>query len=121
MNRLVIDGDSSTRETLETFFSEKGHDVITCSSARGALAGSDQASPDIAMIDAGVLDMTEQDLLDRMQRALPGVRLLVIIPHGHEEACKKAKKGGASAWIEEPLGVGGLERVLDRPPPPGSR
>lgn len=114
MNILILDSDSSIQETLEMFFREKGHAVVTCSSGREALAWRDRASPDVAIVDSGLPDIDGMDLLDCLRAVFPETRVLVIIPQGDEEAWKEAEKRGAWGWIEEPLDVEDLECGLDQ-------
>jgi DNA-binding NtrC family response regulator len=107
---LVVEDDSSVRNTITTFLELEGYAVDAVSSTREALERlRDDAYP-IVISDIYIDERTGLDVLDTARRKNPNCAVILMTARGTMETVMKATQGGAFDYIAKPFE---LDRMLD--------
>ena len=107
---LVVEDDSSVRNTITTFLELEGYAVDAVSSTREALDRlRDDAYP-IVISDIYIDERTGLDVLDTARRKNPNCAVILMTARGTMETVMKATQGGAFDYIAKPFE---LDRMLD--------
>lgn len=102
---LVADDDPFYRELASATLVEAGFDVVTAGNGREALELIGATSPDIAIVDVLMPEMTGIEMLAQVrssgsQRHIP---VVVITGHDDTESITKAYEAGATSFLAKPL------------------
>ena len=115
LNRiLVIDDESSIRESLEMFLREKGLNVQTAGDAREGLGKWRRLGPQVIILDIRLPDRSGLDVLAEITAKDREVKVIMITAHHDMETTIAAMRRGAYDYIHKPLDVEELERALDK-------
>lgn len=107
---LIVEDDSSVRNTITTFLELEGYAVDAVSSTREALERlRDDAYP-IVISDIYIDERTGLDVLDTARRKNPNCAVILMTARGTMETVMKATQGGAFDYIAKPFE---LDRMLD--------
>jgi len=107
---LVVEDDSSVRNTITTFLELEGYKVDAVSSTREALQRlRDDAYP-IVISDIYVDERTGLDVLETARQKNPNCAVILMTARGTMETVMKATQGGAFDYIAKPFE---LDRMLD--------
>jgi len=107
---LVVEDDSSVRNTITTFLELEGYAVDAVASTREALERlRDDAYP-IVISDIYVDERTGLDVLETARKKNPNCAVILMTARGTMETVMKATQGGAFDYIAKPFE---LDRMLD--------
>jgi DNA-binding NtrC family response regulator len=107
---LVVEDDSSVRNTVVTFLELESYAVEAVSSTRDALARL-QANPyDIVISDIYLDERTGLDVLHAAKGANPNSVVILMTGRGTMETVMRATQGGAFDYIAKPFE---LDRLLE--------
>ncbi len=109
---LVIDDDQAARRTLELFFSEAGHEVLTAGTAAAGRKAWRDSSPDVVLLDLMLPDGYGLDLLTEAgEEGLPGI-VIMITGHQDLDLTIQGMRSGAWDYIHKPLNIDELEQAV---------
>ena len=111
---LVVDDDTSIRETLELHFRGAGHEVSTAASAEEALARLATADPMLVITDVRMGGMDGIALLELMRARRPDVDVVVITAFEDMRTAIGAMKAGAYDYLVKPLDLDRIDFVVER-------
>ncbi|HLH06100.1 MAG TPA: sigma-54 dependent transcriptional regulator [Terriglobales bacterium] len=111
---LIVDDEQSIRKLCMTIGSSLGFHCLEAESAEAALALLETESPDIALVDRRLPNMSGDDLLRQAKALLPRTEFAIITGHGSIESAVEAMKLGAYDYITKPFGAGQLKLLLQR-------
>lgn len=107
---LLVDGYVDLLEALQLVLEARGHVVRTARSDASALAALETFSPDIVLLDAGLLAAGKSELLHELRRHpnAPCVRLIAL--SGGDEGTDRAhvQGRGFDGFLRKPFFVGDL-------------
>ena len=107
---LVVEDDSSVRNTITTFLELEGYSVDAVASTREAIDRlRDDAYP-IVISDIYVDERTGLDVLETARKKNPNCAVILMTARGTMETVMKATQGGAFDYIAKPFD---LDRMLD--------
>jgi two-component system response regulator HydG len=109
---LVVDDDTTVRETLVEFFQALGHNArgaATATEARRALAAH---APDVALIDLRLPDAQDLRLLEAIRADDPEVVVIVLTGHADVPTAVRAMQQGATDFLEKPVDLEALEAAV---------
>jgi DNA-binding NarL/FixJ family response regulator len=99
---LVVDDHAIVRAGLRRLLKEwKGVDVVEAASGEAALAAVRDQSPDLVILDLNLPSLGGLELLRRLLRAHPGIRILVFSQHAEAIYASKALEAGARGFISK--------------------
>ena len=107
---LVVEDDSSVRNTITTFLELEGYTVDAVSSTREALERLRNDVYPIVISDIYVDERTGLDVLETARENNPNCAVILMTARGTMETVMKATQGGAFDYIAKPFE---LDRMLD--------
>ena len=113
MNRiLVIDDESSIRESLEMFLREKGLEVFTAGCGKEGLETCILRQPQVIILDIRLPDICGLDVLKQIVATDPEAKVIMITAYHDMETTIQAMRQGAYDYIHKPLDVDELEQAV---------
>ncbi|HXQ30407.1 MAG TPA: sigma-54 dependent transcriptional regulator [Steroidobacteraceae bacterium] len=112
---LVVDDESDIRSTLKEVLTDEGHEVDVAADAAQARAARARHEPDLVLLDIWMPDTDGITLLREWSRAgAPSCPVVMMSGHGTVETAVEATRLGAFDFIEKPLSLAKLLRVVER-------
>jgi len=111
---LLIDDEQPILESLDMFFSEKGHTVHTALTAQDGLAAFTEKQPDVVVLDIRLPDLNGMEVLRQMQGDAHPAKIIMITAFQDMETAIEAMKQGAYDYIHKPLDVDDLDKAIER-------
>lgn len=108
---LVVDDEQAFLDTLQTFFSSRGYQMLTAPSAEKALELIKLEQPALACIDMKLPGLNGIELIKILKRECPGTKLFVITAYDEEN--KHAVEAlGIDAFFAKPVGLNQLKNQV---------
>ncbi len=98
---LIVEDDQAQLRTLSAILRDEGFDVTGCATAAEALARLARDDFDVGVVDLGLPDAMNGDLLNRLIEVSGRVSLIIHTGRGSYESAKKAVNLGAFAYVEK--------------------
>ena len=111
---LLIEDDDSLRESLEMFLQERGQEVASAPTGKKGLAMWRELNPQVIILDVNLPDISGLEMLPRITRQDPEVKVIVITAFHDMETTIEAMRLGAYDYIRKPLRAGELGRAVDK-------
>jgi two-component system response regulator AtoC len=111
---LIVDDDSSIRETFVDYLSNSGYDVRAVGSGEEALGSWAQFEPSLVITDVRMPGMSGLDLLERVRALDEDADVLVITAFEDMETAVAAMKAGAYDYLVKPLDLDQVDLVVGR-------
>ena len=111
---LVVEDDSSVRNTVVTFLELEGYEVDAVSSTREALQRLTQNSYPIVVSDIYLDERTGLDVLRAAKNSNPDCAVILMTGRGTMETVMRATEGGAFDYIAKPFELDRLLETLKR-------
>jgi DNA-binding NtrC family response regulator len=111
---LVVEDDSSVRNTVVTFLELEGYEVDAVASTREALQRLQQNSYPIVLSDIYLDERTGLDVLQAAKNSNPGCAVILMTGRGTMETVMRATQGGAFDYIAKPFELDRLLETLKR-------
>lgn len=111
---LLVDDQADAIDALAMLLELDGHEVRTAYSGAGALAIVASFTPDLALIDMAMPDMSGIELARQLRQmgALARTRLIALTGYSDEANKQKASAAGFDAHIAKPLSAEQLAWVV---------
>ena len=106
---LVIDDESSIRQTLSEALKDEGYKVRSAASGPEGIELTRESRPDIVLLDIWMPEMDGIEVLRQIKTTWPDQIVVMMSGHGTIEIATKAVKMGAFDFLEKPLS---LEKLL---------
>ena len=100
---LIVDDETSIRETLEQILSYEGYQIRTAATGPEALDQVAAGSPDLMLLDVKMPGMDGFEVLQRLRSEGRQPPVIVISGHGDIQTAVEAVKAGAYDFLEKPL------------------
>jgi two-component system, NtrC family, nitrogen regulation response regulator NtrX len=112
---LVVDDEADIRDTLREVLTDEGYEVDLAADAAQARAARARAEPDLVLLDIWMPDTDGITLLREWVAANAlGGPVVMMSGHGTVETAVEATRLGAFDFIEKPLSLAKLLRVVER-------
>ncbi len=123
---LVADDDRAIRTVLNQALARLGHDVRTTGNAATLWRWVENGEGDLVITDVVMPDENGLDLVPRIKRLRPDLRIIVMSAQNTLMTAVKATERGAFEYLPKPFDLTELVRVVQRaldapktaPPPP---
>lgn len=111
---LLVEDDSSVRNTIVTFLELEGYQVDAVSTTHEALLRLDNQPYPIVLSDIYLDERTGLDVLAAARRANPRCAVILMTGRGSMETVMKATEGGAFDYIAKPFKLDHMLETLKR-------
>ena len=116
---LIADDDKAIRTVLSQALARQGHRVRTTGSATALWRWIEEGDGDLVITDVVMPDENGLDLLPRIKKLRPGLRVIVMSAQSTLLTAVKATERGAFEYLPKPFDlrelVGTVERALSEP------
>lgn len=103
MNILVVDDEATLRRTIRTTLESQGHTVAEAATGSLAVERVRASRPDLVLLDLKLGRESGLDVLGELQKAAPGVGVVVITAHATIETAVEAIRRGALDYLPKPF------------------
>ena len=114
---LIVDDESSVLFLLREVLEERGHEVLSATSALEAAALLDQGKleeVDLTLTDFAMPELDGLGLLATLKRQHPELPVVLLTARGSERLAARAIKEGAFDYLPKPFELDELEAVVAR-------
>jgi two-component system response regulator AtoC len=111
---LIIDDDSSIRESIDLYLTEEGHTVYTGINGTEGLNKFVETSPDVVILDIRLPDIDGFTVLEDLQEEDEDVKVIMITAHHDMDTTINAMKAGAFDYIRKPLNIDELDIAIHK-------
>src|ERR1051325_2615740 len=119
---LIVDDDAPLCQRLARAMERRGFVVGTAASVAEGVAAATAHPPAFAVVDLRLGDGSGLDVVGALQKARPGMRIVVLTGYGNIATAVAAVKAGALDYLPKPADTDAVERALlaqdGEPPPP---
>jgi YesN/AraC family two-component response regulator len=110
---LIVDDDQVLRSEFMDTFEEYG--VIEAPDGEEALRILKKANEiDLVMLDVRMSGLNGIEVLNRIRKTSPGVRVVIFTGYGSKDVIVEALRGQADDYIEKPLDVEATREVIEK-------
>lgn len=106
---LVLDDVLDAVILIKRILSRKGHGVITFTEEEEAIAYAGSHDVDLAILDIKLKRLSGLEVLERLKKIDPGIRVLMLTGYPSLETAKEAMDLGAGAYCVKPIDMDELE------------
>ncbi|WP_419418884.1 sigma-54-dependent transcriptional regulator [Legionella sp. D16C41] len=110
---LIVEDDPVLREALAETMNLAGHSYLAAKDGKEALAMLDKYSPTVVLSDIRMDELDGQQLLNEIQRRLPGTPVILMTAYGSVEDALKAMRHGAVDYLEKPFSAHKLTEKIN--------
>ena len=111
---LVIDDETSIRESLEMFLREKGLEVILASSGYEGHKRFVESNPSLVILDIRLPDVSGLEILRKVVEHNLETKVIMITAYHDMETTIEAMRHGAFDYIHKPIDVDELEDAVSK-------
>ncbi len=111
---LIIDDDANLGLALSMTLGQQGHSCRVADTLEKGWAELHRKEPDLGLLDLQLPDGTGLDLLQRMRTSGYRTPVVIMTAFGTVTTAVTAMKSGAHDFIEKPLSVGEVCRLVER-------
>jgi two-component system NtrC family response regulator len=111
---LVIDDQSDMGWIMSHIFGDRGDKVIASRSGKEGLRKLNERKDfDLVFLDVKLPDLNGLDVLEQIKKASPHTKVIIITAFGSPEARQQALERGASAFLDKPIQIDEMTRLVD--------
>lgn len=111
---LIVDDEQPLLQSLSLELRRSGHDCLLAETGNEALTLVSRHSPDLAILDVKLPDISGLELLRSVKSELPEVPVLVVTAFATVDSAVEAMKEGAVDYLEKPLDLEEVNLVVER-------
>lgn len=115
---LIVDDDEAICEVLATYLRPLGYHIRVAYTGNSALAALREESPDVALLDLRLTDMSGQEVHRRIRENHLDTEVIIITGFASLDTALDAIKSGAFDYIVKPFKLGeigiSVRNALDR-------
>ena len=111
---LVVDDDSSVRETLRQVLKDRGYQVTLAKNGEEALERLREQEYCLVLTDLRMPGMQGIELMRKIRRAYPDVGVIIMTAYGTIDTAIEAMSHGAADYLIKPFAPEELFRVTER-------
>ena len=115
---LIVDDDEAICEVLAAYLRPFGYRIRMTHTGNGALAALREESPDVALLDLRLADMSGQEIHRRIRERHLDTEVIIITGFASLDSALEAIKSGAFDYIVKPFKLGeigiSVRNALDR-------
>lgn len=111
---LIVEDRDSLRRMLERALTQEGYAVASAADAQEGIRRAGEAAWDLVLTDLKLPDGSGIDVLAASRRAAPRIPVIVLTGYGTVATAVEAMKLGAFDFLEKPVAIDDLYRLIER-------
>ncbi|RKZ05944.1 response regulator [bacterium] len=111
---LIVDDNKEIGEFLEDLFHIRGFEVVTCLAGEKAIEAGGSRRFDAAFVDIFLPGMDGVEVVERLNRLQPRMRIFLMSGYPTVEKVEKGLKVGAEAFLKKPFGVEDILEMMKK-------
>jgi len=111
---LIVEDRDSLRRMLERALGEEGYEVASAADGRAGIRLLGEQSFDFVLTDLKLPDVSGLEVLEASRTLQPRVPVVVLTGYGTVGTAVEAMKLGAYDFLEKPLEIDDLSRLVER-------
>ena len=113
-NVIVVDDDSSIRVVISTALSRAGYNVKSSGTAAGMWRLVESDFADVLITDVGLPDGDALDILPKLQKMMPKLKIIVMSARTTLLTAMRAEKKGAFDYLPKPFDLDELLNLVSK-------
>lgn len=111
---FVVEDEPVLCRSAVAFFAAAGQPAEGFENAEVALAAARSSPPDVVVSDLQLPGMSGLDFLDEVAKLDPAIVRVLVTAHGSVQSAVRAMRAGCYEYLEKPVDLHQLARVIDR-------
>ena len=111
---LIIDDEPEIVEVLTEFVNQIGHNSLAASNGLQGLEIASQQTPDLIISDINMPKMNGLEMLEKMKSGNIEIPVILFTAFSDTQKIKTAWKLGAFDFVEKPIDLGALHKIIDK-------
>jgi CheY-like chemotaxis protein len=113
---LLVDDDENILKTTERLLQRRGHDVMTASDGKAAVARYQESWKDIDLVilDMNMPTMNGKDAFLAMREICPQIKAILSTGYSEDTLAQEMLKAGIIRYIEKPFHISELEAIIQQ-------
>jgi two-component system, NtrC family, response regulator PilR len=111
---LVVDDERHQRDILKMILEAEGYEAVVAGNARHAIDEARDGAFDVVLTDLKMPDKSGIELLTELNKAQPGLCVVLMTAHGSIDSAVDAMRKGAFDYLTKPLDREQILLVLQR-------
>ena len=111
---LILDDEQPLLQSLSMELKRHDHECLLAETGREAFRLLERFSPDLAILDVKLPDISGLDVLRKLRADMPEVPVLMVTAYASVDSAVEAMKEGAIDYLEKPLDLEELQLVVER-------
>ncbi len=110
---LVVDDEKNIRETLKDVLEDEGYEVCLAEDGKKAIEALEKRTFDVMLLDLWLPEIGGMEVLKFVREEYSNIQVIIISGHGTIDIAVKATKIGAFDFIEKPLSLDRVLKIID--------
>ena len=109
---LLVDDEQEFIETLAERLEMREFHTKLALDGEQALEEVQDDEPDVMLLDLKMPGISGMEVLRKVKKAYPGIQVVILTGHGTDEHEEQAKRLGAYAYLQKPVALDRLAKIL---------
>jgi DNA-binding NtrC family response regulator len=110
---LIIEDETVLAKNMRIYLERSGYEARTAHSAEDGMEQLESFRPDVVLLDYQLPGMNGLELLAKLHRTEPGIKVVMLTGQGSVDMAVKAMKLGAVDFLTKPVALGQLKLMID--------
>lgn len=111
---VFVDDEPEMLLTVNSVFTELGHEVFTTTDGKEGLKLILDTNPDLAFVDVRLGGLGGMEVLKQARAQKPGIKIIIFTGFNDQQIDDDAIKYGAVMCLHKPLGLQALIDVIEK-------
>ncbi len=111
---LVVDDEPNSREGLTKILIKEGYEVVAAASGKDALKEAEKEDIDLIITDLKMPEISGTDILEKIRESKPDIGVIIVTAYGEVNSYLKAMTLGAFEYLNKPIKLDELRRVIHK-------
>ncbi|WP_110928306.1 response regulator [Bacillus massiliglaciei] len=109
---LIVDDQFGIRILLNEVLNKEGYTTFQAANGIQALEALNQHAPDLVLLDMKIPGMDGIEILKRMKKVNPDIRVIIMTAYGELDMIQEAKDLGALTHFAKPFDIDDIRKAV---------